>query len=65
VVFGTDGAPDFGAVVVRLPDGARTIARVPRDDSATLEVLMASSRTAVGQTGRLTPGHDGLQQWTI
>lgn len=64
VVFRTDGTPDFGAVILRLPDGARTMARVHRDDTATLEVLMASSRSAVGHIGRLSAGRDGLQQWT-
>jgi acetyl-CoA acetyltransferase len=66
VVFRTDGTPDYGAVVLRLPDGARTIARVPREDTATLDVLMAAERSAVGRTGRLhAAGEGGLQTWNI
>ncbi|HBK07856.1 MAG TPA: acetyl-CoA acetyltransferase [Acetobacteraceae bacterium] len=65
VVFRTDGTPDFGAVILRLPDGARTMARVPREDTGTLEALMATSRSAVGLRGRLSAGQDGLQHWTI
>lgn len=65
VVFRTDGTPDYGAVVLRLADGARTMARVPREDAATLGVLMAAERSAVGRTGRLLPAAEegGLQTW--
>lgn len=65
VVFRTDGTPDYGAVVLRLPDGARTMARVPRDDGETLEALMSPRRSAVGMAGRLTEGREGLQEWRI
>ncbi len=65
VVFGKDGTPEFGAVVLRLPDGARTIARVPREDAATLAALMAADRSAVGLAGQLAAGSEGLQRWTI
>jgi acetyl-CoA C-acetyltransferase len=66
VVFRGDGAPDYGAVVLRLPDGARTIARVPREDVATLDALMAAERSAIGRTGRLMPASEGgLQTWII
>ena len=65
VVFSAGGTPDFGAVVLRLPDGARTMARVPREDTVTLDALMSESRSAVGRTGRLMPGRDRLQHWTI
>ena len=64
VVFRTDGTPDYGAVVLRLPDGARSMARVPREDAATLGVLMESERSAVGRTGRLMPAAEGeVQTW--
>lgn len=67
VVFRTDGTPDFGAVVLRLPDGARTMARVPLEDAATLAALMDMRRSAIGLEGRLHPaeGEGGLQAWTI
>ncbi len=63
VVFRTDGTPDYGAVVLRLPDGARTMARVPREDAATLDVLMSPRHSAIGMTGQLTEGREGLQEW--
>lgn len=65
VVFGIGGTPNYGAVVLRLSDGARTMARVTRDDSATLKVLMDPSYSAISRMGRLMAGQEGLQQWTI
>lgn len=65
VVFRQDGSPDFGAVVLRLPDGARSMARIPREDIGTLDALMDMTRSAVGRSGRLLPGQDGLQHWRI
>lgn len=65
VVFDHAGTPDYGAVVLRLPDGARTMARVPREDIATLKVLMASQRSPIGRAGRLIAGEENRQQWTI
>ena len=65
VVFKTDGTPDYGAVVLRLDDGARTMARVPPDDTSTLGGLMDMWQSAVGRSGRLTAGQAGLQEWRI
>ncbi len=64
VVFKTDGTPDFGAVLLRLPNGDRTMARVPAEDTATLAVLMHPGQSAVGRSGVLSPGRDGLAAWT-
>jgi acetyl-CoA C-acetyltransferase len=63
VAFRTDGTPDYGAVVLRLPDGARTMARVPREDASTLDALMSPRHSAIGMTGQLIEGREGLQEW--
>ena len=65
VVFRTDGTPDYGAVVLRLGDGARTMARVPAEDAATLAALMSPVRSAVGRVGRLGEGREGLQHFAF
>jgi hypothetical protein len=39
------------------------MARVPAEDAATLDVLMAAGASAVGRSGRLTEGQGGLQRW--
>lgn len=63
VVFKPDASVDFAAVVLRMPDGARTLARVPTDDAATLGVLMADEQSPIGRTGRVGPGDAGLLRW--
>ncbi len=63
VLFDRDGAVTKGVAVLRLPNGARSMATIPADDTATLGLLMAQDRTAIGHEGRLTPGHDGLNRW--
>jgi acetyl-CoA C-acetyltransferase len=63
IPFNPDGTPARGTAVLRLPDGARTLASVAADDSATLALLMAPDRSAVGHEGRLVPGADGLGRW--
>ncbi len=66
VVFRGDGTPDYGAVVLRLPDGARSMGRVPREDAATLAALMDPDRSPIGRTGRLHAAPEGgLQTWTL
>ena len=64
VLFQPDGAVAHGAVVLRLPGGARTLARVPAEDGGTLARLMAPEASAVGARGSLSPGADGLLRWT-
>jgi hypothetical protein len=64
VVFKTDGSPDFGAVLLRLPDGARTMARVPAEDTATLSILMDPTQTAIGRVGVLSRYQEGIAAWT-
>lgn len=65
VVFKHDGAIDYGAVVLRLPDGARSIARVEADDRATLARLMATDNSPIGLVGRVHAGPGDLLGWAI
>jgi acetyl-CoA C-acetyltransferase len=53
VLFGREGL-DRGVVILRTPDGARTMATVPAEDSATLALMMGEDRFPVGLTGRIT-----------
>jgi len=63
VVFRPDASAEFGAVVLRLSDGARTLARVAGDDAASLGVLMAQDRSPIGRVGRVSAGEAGLLRW--
>lgn len=65
VVFRHDATVEFGAVVLRLADGSRTLARVPAADGATLDLLMAEDRSAIGTKGRLSRGEAGLLRWGV
>jgi acetyl-CoA C-acetyltransferase len=62
VLFGRDGQPEKGVVVLR-QEGARLLARVPVTDAATLSALLALDRTPVGLAGTLRSAPDGLVEW--
>jgi len=52
VPFDRKGEPSHGTVIARAPGGARFLAHVPREDSETLEFLMAEEGQPVGSPGR-------------
>ncbi len=62
IPFRPDGRPSFGFAVLRLPSGARTLARVPAEDENTLAVLTATDATPIGRRGTLRAG-DGVLLW--
>ncbi|HWK47943.1 MAG TPA: acetyl-CoA acetyltransferase [Stellaceae bacterium] len=64
IVFRRDGEVAFGTVVLRLPNGCRTLARVPAEDRVTLDRLMTPERSAIGLIGAISPGEDGLLAWS-
>lgn len=53
VLFGRDGEPLEGIVVLRTPAGARTMARVNRDDEESLALLLATEKSAIGCDGNV------------
>ena len=53
ISFCPDGKPEFGFVVLRLPGGARTLARVPAEDGDTLAALMSAANSPIGAMGVL------------
>ncbi|WP_158742854.1 acetyl-CoA acetyltransferase [Acidisphaera sp. L21] len=63
IVFRPDASIAFGAALLRLADGARTLARVPPEDHATLDVLMDDAVNPIGLQGHVGPGGDGLLRW--
>lgn len=63
ILFNPDGSVARGTAVLRMDDGARTLAMIPAEDSATLGLLMALDAGAVGHQGQLVPGRDGLDRW--
>lgn len=59
------GAPRLGTVVARTPGGARTLASVPPEDRATLDLLTSGAREPVGSAGTILAGEseDELRRW--
>ena len=64
ITYGRDGDAGPGTVVLRLPDDARTLARVDPADRDTLSMLQDVNGSPVGATGRLRPGPDDLAFWS-
>lgn len=68
VVYDRDGAPAFGVVIARTPEGRRLMARVDAADEATLATLTDPARSPVGRSGDVTRGTaadagPGLLHW--
>ncbi|HKT73150.1 MAG TPA: enoyl-CoA hydratase-related protein [Steroidobacteraceae bacterium] len=60
ILYARDGDPLHGVVVLRTPEGARTLARVMREDEGSMSLLVSSDRSAVGADGHVridTFGH--------
>lgn len=60
-----DGAVEHGVVMLRTQAGARTLARVPATDAATLAHLMNLERTPVGSLGTVKMADDGVPEWRV
>jgi acetyl-CoA C-acetyltransferase len=52
IPFDRHGQPRYGTVIARTAEGARFLAHVPREDTATLAFLMAEESQPVGSVGR-------------
>ncbi len=62
VQFERGGSPKMGIVVVRLEDGARTLAAVPPSDDSTMTRLLSGDPELVGAGGTAT-GTGDRNQW--
>ncbi len=54
VLFDRHGGVRHGVVVARTPDGSRTIAKIPAEDTPAIELLCTGSVEGVGMPGRIT-----------
>jgi acetyl-CoA C-acetyltransferase len=63
IVYGRDGAVEFGCVLARTPANQRIMARVPADDAPTLARLTELDSTPIGATGAASRLEDGLLRW--
>src|SRR6201994_1244466 len=65
VIFRANGEVEHGVVMLRTEGHARTLARVPASDRATLSQLMNMERTPVGTLGDITMAADGVPEWRV
>lgn len=65
VLYDRDGAPTHGVAIVQTAEGARALARVPAADTNTLAALTDLDAFAIGRTGLLRPGDDGVLDWRL
>lgn len=63
VLYKRDGSASHGAIMARTPDNARTLARVPGDDSAGIAFLTDGRAEPVGSAGTIVRDADGEQLW--
>jgi acetyl-CoA C-acetyltransferase len=65
VLYGRNGDVEHGVVMLRTAANARTLARVPARDSATLAHLTNMDRTPVGSSGDIVSADDGILEWRV
>jgi len=65
VLYGRGGDAEHGVVMLRTEDNARTLARVPARDGATLAHLQNMDRTPVGSVGDIAMADDGVPEWRV
>ena len=63
VIYGGKGEAQHGVTILRTADNARTLARVPVSDTATLARLLDMERTPVGSSGEIATAADGMLEW--
>ncbi len=65
VLYGRNSEVEHGVVMLRTANDARTLARVPAQDGATLAHLTDMNRSPVGSVGDITMADDGVPEWRI
>jgi acetyl-CoA C-acetyltransferase len=65
VIYGRNGEIEHGVVMLRTAKDARTLARVPSSDSATLAHLLSLDRSPVGSRGDIAMAGDGVPEWRV
>ena len=63
ILYRRDGSIDHGVVILRMDEGARTMAAVAPGDRATLATIKDPDRFPVGRKGRIAQG--SIPLWTL
>jgi acetyl-CoA C-acetyltransferase len=62
-IYSRNGDVEHGVVMLRTKENARTLARVPPRDGATLAHLLNMDRSPVGSLGDIVTADDGVLEW--
>ena len=65
ITHGRDGKPIEGMVILRTPEGQRTMARVRADDEETIALLQTTDRSVIGTSGFARVDTFGKPAWSI
>jgi acetyl-CoA C-acetyltransferase len=65
VLYGRNGAPTHGVVILRTPECGRLLARVDPMDSSTISALTDLDRSPIGRVGHVQRTEDGTPHWRI
>jgi acetyl-CoA C-acetyltransferase len=65
VLYGRNGEVEHGVVMLRTANDARTLARVPTRDDATLAHLTNMARSPVGSVGDIAMAADRVPEWRL
>jgi acetyl-CoA C-acetyltransferase len=65
VIYGRSGEIEHGVVMLRTEADARTLARVPAQDTLTIGHLLNLDRHPVGSIGDIAMGSDGVPEWRV
>ncbi len=63
VIYDRDGSAKHGVVILRTETNDRALARVPADDTATLQRLLDLDRSPIGISGAIRKAADGIAEW--
>jgi acetyl-CoA C-acetyltransferase len=63
VLYDNNGEPLDGCVIVRTPDGSRTMARVYEDDTESMALLQSPTQSAIGRMGHVRVDAFGKPVW--
>ena len=64
-LYGRNGDVEHGVVMLRTSENARTLARIPAQDGATLAHLRSMDRSPIGSVGEITMAVDGIPEWRL
>ena len=64
-IYGRNNEIEHGVVMLRTPENARALARVPAHDHETLAHLLSMDRSPIGSSGAISRADDGMMEWRM